>query len=62
MIHLIQVSEAMNCLEDSTMSNPVHTSEARMCGGDSLILTTAWRAVHSEKVMHEKPIRYSLPG
>ena len=28
----IQVSEAKNCLEDSTMSNPVHTSETRMCG------------------------------
>ena len=34
----IQVSEAMNCLEDSTMSNPVHTSETRMCGGEALNL------------------------
>ena len=27
-----QVSQVENCLEDSTMSNPVHTSETRMCG------------------------------
>ena len=25
-------TQALNCLEDSTMSNPVHTSETRMCG------------------------------
>ena len=28
-------TQALNCLEDSTMSNPVHTSETRMCGGYS---------------------------
>ena len=29
----MQVSQVMNCLEGNTMSNPVHTSETRMCGG-----------------------------
>ena len=28
----IQVLHVKKCLEDSTMSNPVHTSETRMCG------------------------------
>ena len=28
----IQVLHFKKCLEDSTMSNPVHTSETRMCG------------------------------
>ena len=28
-------TQALNCLEDSTMSTPVHTSETRMCGGYS---------------------------
>ena len=27
-----QVSQFQYCLEDNTMSNPVHTSETRMCG------------------------------
>ena len=39
-----------NCLEGNTMSNPVHTSETRMCGGGKPRNTsTAWRAVHREK-------------
>ena len=37
-----------NCLEDSTIRNPVHTSETRMCGDIAPIPTTAWRAVHSQ--------------
>ena len=28
----IQVLHFKKCLKDSTMSNPVHTSETRMCG------------------------------
>ena len=28
----ILVLHVKKCLEDSTMSNPVHTSETRMCG------------------------------
>ena len=31
----ILVPQVNNCLEDSTISNPVHTSETRMCGGFS---------------------------
>ena len=27
-----EVSEARNCLEGNTVSNPVHTSVTRMCG------------------------------
>ena len=37
-----------NCLEDSTIRNPVHTSETRMCGDITLIPITAWRAVHRQ--------------
>ena len=48
-------TQALNCLEDSTMSNPVHTSETRMCGGYSanpILLLEGSTYV----------IRYSLPG
>ena len=31
------------------MSNPVHTSETRMCGDKVHNPSTAWRAVHREK-------------
>ena len=29
---VFQVFGVLNCLEGNTMSNPVHTSETRMCG------------------------------
>ena len=45
---MTQLSEIRNCLEGNTMSNPVHTSVTRMCGGRTRTLPTAWRAVHSE--------------
>ena len=61
-VNLIQLSQVRNCLEGNTISNPVHTSETRMCGDSAIILNTAWRAVHSERSCVEKPIRYSLPG
>ena len=31
-LHLPQVPYVTTCLEGNTMSNPVHTSETRMCG------------------------------
>ena len=33
------------------MSNPVHTSATMMCGDSANKPSTAWKAVHSEKVM-----------
>ena len=33
------------------MSNPVHTSATMMCGDLANKPSTAWKAVHSEKVM-----------
>lgn len=44
----IQVSLVRNCLENSTMRNPVHTSETRMCGDENLYTLTAWMAVHRQ--------------
>ena len=51
----IQVSLVRNCLEDSTMRNPVHTSETRMCGDENLYTFNCLDGSTS-------PIRYSLPG
>ena len=44
-----------NCLEDSTIRNPVHTRETRMCGGYSA-------NPHYCLEGSTPPIRYSLPG
>ena len=44
----LRQSLVRNCLEDSTIRNPVHTSETRMCGDKVPIPTTAWRAVHRQ--------------
>ena len=58
----MKVPQVRNCLEGNTMSNPVHTSETRMCGGEKPRNTsTAWRAVHRERSC-VKSIMYSLPG
>ena len=29
---IIRITQILNCLEGNTSSNPVHTSETRMCG------------------------------
>ena len=52
---IIQVSLVRNCLEDSTMRNPVHTSETRMCGDENIYTFNCLDGSTS-------PIRYSLPG
>ena len=44
-----------SCLEDSTIHNPVHTRETKMCGGDSA--NPQFLPGGSTP-----PIRYSLPG
>ena len=44
-----------NCLEDSTIRNPVHTRETRMCGGYS---ANPYYCLEGST----PPIRYSLPG
>ncbi len=41
-------NKVSRCLEGITMSNPVHTSETRMCGDHVHNPPTAWRAVHRE--------------
>ena len=48
-------SLVQNCLEDSTIRNPVHTRETRMCGGYSA-------NPHYCLEGSTQPIRYSLPG
>ena len=47
------------CLEDSTMSNPVHTERSDGCAGISNlpIPSTAWRAVHREYANQVQPSR-----
>ena len=44
-----------SCLEDSTIRNPVHTRETRMCGGYSANPNFCLEG-------STPPIRYSLPG
>ena len=34
---IIRITQILNCLEGNTISNPVHTSETRMCGGKNTI-------------------------
>ena len=47
-----------NSLEGYTMSNPVHTSETRMCGDrNNHPLYPAWKAVHSESANQVQPSR-----
>ena len=52
---LIQVPKVRNCQEYSTIRNPVHTGEMRMCGDIVPILITCQERSTS-------PVRYSLPG
>ena len=54
---MIQILQVRNCLEGNTMSNPVHTSETRMCGDSAHNLTSAWRAVHREYANQVQPSR-----
>ena len=54
---MIQISQVRNCLEGNTMSNPVHTSETRMCGELRKHPPTAWRAVHREYANQVQPSR-----
>ena len=42
-------------------SNPVHTSETRMCGDKPIILLLSGRQYLAKRLC-VKPIRYSLPG
>ena len=51
----LRQSLVRNCLEDSTIRNPVHTSETRMCGGYSA-------NPHYCLEGSTSPIRYSLTG
>ena len=44
-----------SCLEDSTIRNPVHTRETRMCGDIAPIPNFCLEG-------STPPIRYSLPG
>ena len=38
------------------MSNPVHTSETRMCGDLGHNFSAAWKAVHHKKIMRESQL------
>ena len=61
--------QVLNCLEDSTFSNPVHTSATRMCGDKPGNLLLSGRQYLATVMLLSlankgsvKPIRYSLPG
>ena len=52
----LRQSLVRNCLEDSTIRNPVHTRETRMCGGGIAPIPNFCLEGSTP------PIRYSLPG
>ena len=61
--------QVLNCLEDSTFSNPVHTSATRMCGDKPENLLLSGRQYLATVMLLSlankgsvKPIKYSLPG